>query len=218
MSSFCEDRDILVMEPIAFLGGGFDTAGQLVSGNDGVLSGTTFISACSDFVSAGITPGMVLCTTTTIPTEGSAWEIVSVDSATMLTVSILRANSDDSPVPPPAGSELSFYVRTFASRITTTSASLAEKLRTLAEAMGVSSADFVDSRQLRTTTVAGVLAGVFLARADNGRPQDANWIKADYYRNEFINSQNQLRLAVDINGDGTAESTRTLGNVTLRRV
>ena len=218
MSSFCQDRDILGIEPIAYLGGGFDVAQQLATGTDGVVSSTTFTSAASDFVSAGIAAGMVLCAYTSIPSEGAMWEIISVDSATTLTVSVLRTDSQDPAVPPPPASGLSFHIRTFGARIADVSATLAEKLRTLCEATPITTADFADSSQLKLTTACGVLAGIFLARADNARPHDANWIKAEFYRGEFLRLQGSLLLTIDSNGDGTAERTRTLGNTTLKRV
>lgn len=218
MSSFCQDRDILAVEPIAYLGGGFDVAQQLITGIDGVVSSTTFTSAGSDFVSAGIAAGMVLCAYTSIPSEGAMWEIISVDSATTLTVSVLRSDLQDSPVAPPTASGLSFHIRTFGARIADVSAMLGEKLRTLCETNPIATADFADSSQLRITTACGVLAGVFLARADSARPHDANWIKAEFYRGEFLRLQGSLLLTVDANGDGTAERTRTLGNATLKRV
>jgi hypothetical protein len=217
MSQFCNDRDILAVEPIAYLGGGFPLAQNLLSGVDGALSGTTFTASGNDFTAAGIAPGMVLVTTATIPSEGAAWEIVSVDSATALTVSILRADDSDPVIAPPAETGLRFFLRTFAVQIADVSDTLAEKLRQLAEAAGIAEIDFADSHQLRATTVYGVLAGLFLARADNARPYDANWIKAEFYRDRFRLAQNQLRLAVDLDGDGTAEQTRTLGNVLLKR-
>ncbi|MCD4823590.1 MAG: hypothetical protein K8S55_03215 [Phycisphaerae bacterium] len=217
MSSFCLDRDILAVEPIAYLGGG-GSGQQIAAGSDGALSGTTFTSAGSDFTSAGLAAGMVLCVTQTIPAEGTALEIISVDSATALTVSVLRADTDADAIAPLAGTSLNFYVRTFAAQIANVSGGLAEKLRRISEAAGIVAADFADSVQLKHTAVAGVLAKLYLARADNARPHDANWIKAEYYRDEFKRMQNQLRLAVDIDGDGEAERTRTLGNVSLKRV
>jgi hypothetical protein len=217
MSSFCQDRDILGIEPVAYLAGDFAHQ-RLAAGADGAVSGTTFTSAGSDFGSAGVAAGMVLCAYQTIPAEGTAWEIISVDSATAMTVSVLRADIDDDPLAPPAGTGLSFHVNSFAARIADVSNTLAEKLRQIAEVAGIGSADFADSAQLRTTTAYGVLSGLFLARASNARPNDANWIKAEFYRSEFRRAQNQLRLAVDIDADGVAEQTRTLGNVLLKRV
>lgn len=214
---FCQDRDLLCIEPIVFLSG--DAIGRrLITGGDGAISGTTCTSIGSDFVSAGIEAGMVLCTYDTIPAEGRAWEILSVESATALTISVLRVDTDAPAVAPPAGTNLSFYVRSFGPQVQSVSATLAEKLRQLAEVAGVASANFADSAQLRVATAHGALAGVFLARADNARPHDANWIKAEFHRAEFLRCQNQLRLAVDADGDGVAEQTRTLGNVHLKRV
>ncbi|MBN1941813.1 MAG: hypothetical protein JW849_00805 [Phycisphaerae bacterium] len=215
--SFCQDRDLLCIEPIVYLSGG--AGGQsLAAGADGAIAGTTFTSAGSDFVSAGVQAGMVLCTYDTIPAEGRAWEILAVDSATTLSISVLRAEVDGPAVAPPAGTGLSFHVRSFGPQMRGVSATLAEKLRQIAEVAGVASADFADSAQLRATTAHGALAGIFLARADNARPHDANWIKAEFHRAEFLRLQDQLRLAVDLDGDGVAEQTRTLGNVYLKRV
>jgi hypothetical protein len=217
MSDFCQDRDLLAMEPGIFLSGSF--AGQnILACEDGTIEGTTFSSASGDFQAASVEEGMVLCTYAATPSEGLAVEIVSVDSATELTVSVLRPDSQASPTPPPARSGLRFHIRTFKPQIRSISASLAEKLRSTAEVEGVQAARFADSTQLRLTTAHGVLAAVFVARAENAAESDANWIKAQHYRGEFARLQPQLRLALDADGDGTAEQTRALGNVTLRRV
>jgi len=217
MSRFCEDRDLLSVEPGVFIGGGFPGQ-RLVSGADGVLSGTTLTSAGSNFVSVGVAGGMVVCVYTTTPSEGNAYEVVSVDSATTLTVSVLRPDIDDDAVAPPSGSGLSFHVETFSVQIEAVSNALAEKLRQMAEVAGIESADFADSTQLRSATACGVLSTIFVTRAENAADSDSNWIKAEHYRNEFRKLQLQLRLAVDADGDGQAEQTRTLGNMTLRRV
>jgi len=217
MSELCKDRDLLAVEPVIFLGGGFPCQ-QLVAGTDGVISGTSFTSAGSDFQSAGVTSGMVLCTYTTIPAEGSALEIISVDSATSLTVSVLRADPASNPVAPPAGTSLSFRIRTFAPQIRGVSDTFAEKMRQIPEVAGIAPSDFADSAQLGRAIAHGALSSIFVARAENAPASDANWIKAEYYRNVFVALQLQLRLAIDSDGDGRAEETRTLGNVALRRV
>ncbi len=217
MTEFCKDRDLLSIEPVVFLGGGFGCQ-ELIAGTDGALGDTTFTSAGSDFPAAGITAGMVLCIHGATAAEGNAYEIVSVDSETALTVSVLRADTSDQAVAPPTGSDLSFRIRTFSPQIRRVSDTLAEKLRLISEVAGISSADFADSAQLAATCAYGTLASIFVARAENAVASDANWIKAEHYRNEYLRLQLQLRLAVDNDGDGEAEQTRTLGNVTLRRL
>ncbi len=217
MSMFCQDKDLLSIEPVIFIGGGY-VGQELAVGADGALSGTTFTSAGSNFQSAGVAAGMVLCTYADNPAEGSAAEIVSVDSATQLTVSVLRADAADDPVAPPAGTGLGFYIRTFAAQIANISETLAEKLRQMAEVAGITKADFADSQQLKMTAAAGCLSSIFVARSDNATDRDANWTKAEHYREKFVRQQLQLRLAVDADGDGQAEQTRTLGSITLRRL
>ncbi|HAU38846.1 MAG TPA: hypothetical protein DCX07_14160 [Phycisphaerales bacterium] len=216
MSEFCQDRDLLGIEPGLFLGGGF-AAQQIAQGTGGQISGTTFTSPGSDFSAAGVAAGMVLCVYDASPDEGVPLEILAVPSATTLTVSVLRAEADGPAVPPAPGESLSFRVRTFRPQIRNASAALAEKLRQLAETAGVQSADFADSSQLRLTAAYLALAGVFVAQAQNAAAHDAHWIKAEHYRRESVRMQLQLRLAADEDGDGFAERTRTLGHVTLRR-
>ncbi len=215
MNQFCHDRDLLAIEPDVFTTAGF--AGQeLISDSDGAISGTSFTSAAGDFVTTGIAAGMVVSIT---PSAGGArsYEIISVDSATSMTVSILRADTDDPATPPQAASGLSYSVRTFGPQIGGVSSTLAEKLRQLSEVAGVASADFADSAQLRYATAHGTLSSIFLARADNAAPFDANWIKAQYYREQFARLQLQLRLVTDTDANGAAETARTLGNVRLIR-
>lgn len=217
MSDFCQDRDLLSIEPGVFIGGGFPSQ-ELISGSDGVISGTTFTSSASNFTAACVEAGMVLCTYTTTAAEGSAFEIVSADSTTSLNLSVLRAGLEAASVAPPAGSNLHFYIRTFGPQIRTVSAALSEKLRQIVEVSGVDAADYADSAQLRITAAHGALAAIFVARSENAVSSDVNWIKAQYYHDCFRRLQLQLRLAVDADGDGLAERTRTLGNVTLRRI
>ena len=215
MSDFCQDRDLLSIEPSVFVTAGF--AGQeLIAGLDGAISGTRFTSSGSDFVTAKVAAGMVLSISPAAG-EGKSFEIVSVETATSLTISVLRADTDDQAIPPGNAASLKFHVRTFGPQIRGVSETLAEKLRQISEAAGVKAADFENSAQLRSSTAHGALASIFLARADNAAPSDANWIKAEYYRNHFRQLQLQLRLVVDSNADGSAELTRTLGNVRLHR-
>ncbi|MFW6133072.1 MAG: hypothetical protein ACOC8F_04190 [Planctomycetota bacterium] len=216
MTAFCTDRDILAVEPLVYVSGAAP-AQTLVGGDDGQLAGTSFTSTQSNFTDAGAAGGMALIVLRGSPPGRQALEIVSVDGTTQLTVSILRPDAGGEPIAPAPGTDLPFELRTYAAQIAGVSADLAEKLRTASEAAGVAAADFADSAQLARTCALGVLASVFTARAENARPDDANWTKAAHYRRAFDRAQVQLRLVVDADADGRGESTRTLGNVTLRR-
>ena len=216
MTNECRDRDLLVIEPAIFAGGGFESQ-QLASGADGVISQTTVTSASAGFVAAKVEAGMVLCTYADVPAEGRSYEIISVDSATQLTVSILRPDRTGDAIAPPAGSSLNYYINTFSPQVAAAETTLREKLRQIAEAEGISGNDFVDSMQFRTAVTLGALAAIFTARASNAIDTDANWVKAEHYRQLYTTTLPALRLAQDANGDGLAESTRTLGNVSFRR-
>lgn len=215
MNNECTDRDLLAVEPILYVGGGLP-AQVLAAGADGEIADGVFTREAADFVAAGVEEGMALCVWATTASEGAAYEVVGVRSPTQLAVSLLRADRDVPPLSPPDQSGLSFRVQTFVPQIRGVAAALAEKLRQLAEAAGVEFAGFVDSSQLRQVIVYGALAGIFAARAASPAAE-VNWIKAEHYRRMFREAQAQLRLAVDADGDGMAEQTRSLGHVTLRR-
>jgi len=213
---FCQDRDLLCIEPVIFIGGGFASQ-QLIGGIGASIAEGKLHWQEGDFASAGVKPGMAVNIWQTSPCEGNAYEILSVDSASELTIPVLRAGSSGPAVAPADCEGASFHVRTFEPQIQAASAVLAEKLRLLGEATGVAAAGFADSAQLRTAAAYGALERIFTARSENASSGEANWIKAQHYREIFRQQQVQLRLAVDVDGDGVAEQTRTLGNVQLRR-
>ncbi len=82
-------------------------------------------------------------------------------------------------------------------QIVKVSSILTVKLRALAELAGAEDAGFADTEQLQFVTAHGVLADIFFARADIARPFDANWIKAQYYRDQFNRLQLRLRLTTE---------------------
>jgi len=217
MTAYCQDRDLLSIEPIIFLGAGFPSQ-QLTAGQNGLCIGTTFSASGADFTSTGVEAGMVLCSYATIPAEGIACEIVSVDSATSLTVSILRADTDASPVPPPGQSDVSFHVRTYGAQIRTVSDALAKKLQQIADLYPTANPSFADSAELRLAAAYGTLAEVFTARADNAETSDPNWIKRRHYQRLYQDIQPRLRVAADTDADGQTEQILHLGNLKLRRV
>ncbi len=216
MTNDCKDRDLLAIEPAIFTGGGFESQ-RLAAGTGATINGTTFSSDSADFVAANVEPGMVLCIYLAVPTEASSYEIVTVNSATSLTISVLRPDREGPIVAPPSGVALGYYLNTFSPQIAAARESLREKLQQIGETTGIDSADFVDSPQFRHAVAMAALAQVFTARASNATDADANWVKAEFYRRQHASAVGSLRLAKDANGDGVAEHTRTLSNVTLRR-
>jgi hypothetical protein len=102
---FSNDADVLKYEPVLF--GELHLSSQvLASGTGGVLSGTTFTASGADFVSALVSAGGVVYLQSADSVLDGAFEIVSVDSATQLTVSVLRPDSSGSVVAPVAASSI----------------------------------------------------------------------------------------------------------------
>ena len=111
MAKFSNDVDVLKYEPALF--GELHLPWQVrASGTGAVLSGTTLTAAEADFVTAGVEAGGVVYVRSADGTLDGAYEIVSVDSATQLTVSVLRADSAASATPPPAGEDISYRIST----------------------------------------------------------------------------------------------------------
>lgn len=217
MNTITHDRDLLRLEPVLFLGGAAASR-TLIAGNDGALVGTTFTSPGSDFALADLAAGMVLCTWADAPEEPTAVEIVSVDSATQLTVSVLRESPDSDPVAPPAGSGLGFLVQSYRPEIRQAADQLAHLLSRSGETLRQDPPTFCDAAALRETIAVGALATIFSARSGNGGQTDSAGIKAQRYRREWLAARTRLRVAVDTDGDGLPDETRTLSHVTLRRI
>jgi hypothetical protein len=217
MNPTTQDRDLLCIEPTIFLGGGFASRTR-IAGNDGQLSSTAFTAPTADFIQAGLAAGMVLCTWADAPEEPSSLEIVSVDTATSLTVSVLRESPDGEPIAPPAGASLGFFVRSYRPEIVRASQELAALLSRDGEARRQDVPAFLDAADLRETVAAGALAKIYAARTEGAAEGDAEWIKARHYRRVWEAARSRLRVAVDTDGDGLADETRTLSHVTLRRI
>jgi hypothetical protein len=218
MNLFCHDRDLLLAEPSVFTALDFK-AQRLAAGVSGTAAGTTFLSPELDFTATGVMPGMVLCIHAGEVSEGACYEIVSVDSIHTLTLSVPRASSDDPTVAPLLTAQaMKWQVLSLTPQIAAASADLAERLRTLAESLGVRQGDFADSAQLRATAVCATLANIYAAAAETADDSDARWTKHRRWAEAFQSSLMSLRLTLDVNGDGVAERTRTLSHVQLRRL
>ena len=112
MIAFCSDRDILKYEGILFSDLYFPWQ-VLCQGLDGELSGTTFTASNDDFIVSGAEAGGVIYLRSVDGTVDGSYEIVSVNSETELTVSVIRASSVELPKSPGEASSVSYRVSTF---------------------------------------------------------------------------------------------------------
>ena len=216
MLVFSKDVDILRYEAALF--GELHFPWQvLCEGSGGALSGTTFSKTGEDFTAAGVQAGGVIYLQDAGGLDG-AYEIVSVDSATSLTVSVVRADEDGSAVSPGAGSDVSYRVSTFAPQAN-------ETLLALTQYFGIGPGnpnsvydtdDIVDASVLKQASVYAVIAAIYATLA--GRDGDNGfWKKSLHYQKLFEQSRERCQLSIDIDGDGSGDSSRAGCDIKLVR-
>lgn len=217
MVSFSNDVDILRYEPILF--GELHLPGQIfISGSDGSLSGTTLTSSGADFVSANVEAGQVIYLQSTDGSLDMAAEIVSVDSATQLTVSVVRADSDEDSVAPPAASNISYRVSTFGPQASEIGFQLTEYfgIGPGNPASDYDSDDILDTTVLKQASAFGAISVVYATLAS--QVEDENfWKKSLYYRKLFEKARERCRLSLDAGSDGVSDITSIGASVRLVR-
>ncbi|MCK5270186.1 MAG: hypothetical protein KAJ46_05345 [Sedimentisphaerales bacterium] len=218
MITFSSDIDLLKWEPVLFRELALPSQ-TLCQGSDGVLSSTALTSSGASFVSSGVAAGHVIYLYNCESGPDGCYEIVSVDSATQLTVSVVRLSADDDAVAPPSGSEISYRVSTFDPQAE-------EAAYSLRQYFGIESDDseteetskVLNQRVLRQATVFAVLSTVFAASAGGDKDNEGFWKKSLRYQKMFHTARVKVRLEIDTDSDNVAEQFHCGGTVRLRRI
>jgi hypothetical protein len=211
MAVFSSDADILKYEPVLF--GELHLPGQvLASGNGGVLDGTSFTVSGADFASAGVSAGCVVYLQSSggEPGPDGAYEIVSVESATEMIVSVVRVDSSNSAVAPPAGESIAYRICTFAPQANEVGLQLAEYFNIGQGEDQIDADDIVDKDALKRVSVFGVLS-ILYAMHGNRMDGEHFWQKSLHYKRLFEKAREGCRVDVDTDSDGLAEQTRIGG-------
>lgn len=220
MVKLCSDADILRCEPALF--GELHPQNQvLAAGTGGGLAGTTFTAGGVDFLSAGVEPGGVIYLRSADGALDGAYEIVAVDSATQLCVSVLRGDAESDAIAPPAGSDISYRVSTLGHQIALVSLRLTEYLgiwpgQSRLWRGDFSAEDILDTDVVRQICAFGVTAAAY--RMLQGGAADGGfrdkWV---HYEQLFAKGMERARVGLDGDGDGVADSVRYGGCGRLRR-
>jgi len=211
MVRFSQDVDILRYEPVLF--GELHLPWQvLCSGSGGSLSGTKFTADGADFVSAQVEAGGVIYLWSDDGLLDGPYEIVSVDSASELTVSVVRAYSQETAVAPPAASAVYYRIGTFAPQAEEVGFALTQYLGVGPgdPASGLAAEDILEPELLRRLSVYGVLANVYAMWAGAER-EDRYWQKHRYWRQMYERARQRCRVRLDVGGDGVADVVRLGG-------
>jgi len=217
MVSFSSDVDILKYEPVLF--GELHLSGQvLAAGINGTLSGTTFTASGVDFVSAQVSAGGVVYMHTADGSLDGAYEIVSVDSSTQLSVSVIRSDSEGAAIAPPAATDISYRISTFLPQAGEVGFRLTEHfgIKPGNPASIYEAGDVLDTDVLRRVSVFGVISNVYAMLAS--KAEDENfWKKSLHYQKLFERAKERCRLNIDVGSDQVSDITRVGAFVRLVR-
>lgn len=216
---FATDRDLLLFEPDLFRDVGW--AGQRLVSATGAISGTTLtISAYDvDLAAAGVTTGHV------VVVDGAAYEVIERLSATTATISRLRASEADPTIPPSPVTGKPTAIHTFAPQMAMIEHQVLRMLgieptltpEALGDPTAVTAASIKNPEALSRAVCFGTLHLVFSAAAALSPPDSPNWVRADLYRNRFINERQRAAAMIDTDGDGIPDATRRLNVMQLIR-
>jgi hypothetical protein len=208
MVTFSNDADILKYEPILF--GELHLPWQvLAAGTGAILSGATLTASGADFIAAQVQAGGVVYLLSADGILDGAYEIVSVDSSTQLSISVIRADLTDTAVPPPAATDISYRISTFGPQAAEVGFQLTESfgIRPGNPASDIDSDDILDTTVLRPASVFAVISSVYAMLA--GKTKDQNyWNKSLYYQRLSAKARGRCRLSIDVGADGLADVTK----------
>ncbi|MCJ7729923.1 MAG: hypothetical protein MUO27_08625 [Sedimentisphaerales bacterium] len=219
MNSFSSDVDILRYEPSLF--GDLHFASQvLTSGTGGEISGTTFSAASANFDAAKIAAGMVVYLKSANDAIDGTFEIVSVDSVTQLTISVLRADGQAEAIALHDADDVSYRICTYRPQSSEVFLQLTQHfgLRPgVADGM-YSADDILDVSVLRQVSVYAILSMIFATLAGRADENEENfWKKNKHYRQLFEKALQRCRVCIDLGDDGVTDSVRSGSSVRLLR-
>lgn len=210
MVAFSKDIDLLKYEPDLF-GSLYMTWQVKVKGTNGAVSGTTFSSAGANFTDTQIAEGDVIYLQGT-GIDG-AFEVVQILSTTSLKISVLREDTTKNAIAPPAGTNLTYRICTYAPQA-------AEAGFQLTEFLGIGpgkpsseydSDDILYPEILKRASVFVILAAIFAMLA-NSADNDFYWKKSTYYEGLLRKCKEALKVGLDTDGDGVEDKTIQQGS------
>jgi hypothetical protein len=208
MVTFSNDADILKYEPILF--GELHLPWQVLAAGTGAsLNGTTLTASGADFISAQGKAGGVVYLQSVDSSLDGVYEIVSVDSSTQLSISVVRANSTETAVPPPVATDISYRINTFGPQAAEVGFQLTEYfgIKPGNPISDIDVDDIVDTTVLRSASVFAVISSVYAMLA--GKTKDQNyWNKSLYYQKLSTKARGRCRLSIDVGTDGLADITK----------
>jgi len=218
--TYCTDTDLLHWEPNLLHEAAF--ASQTLLAGTGDLAGTTFTidgPVGASLTAAHVTPTQVIVLAG--GTSGS-YPIVTVDSATQLTISTLYdglfpLSGSPTPSPVATAADLGFVIRTFWPQRRVVS-----DLLLAAAGVDPTREDIddvvVNVEVLRKPATLGTLQMIYSALAAAAAEPEPIAKRAEMYERLYRRALRNTVVDLDLNGDGEIDVTRPLNVLQLQRV
>ncbi|MCC7408774.1 MAG: hypothetical protein IT442_11930 [Phycisphaeraceae bacterium] len=210
---FCVDRDVLAVEPMAFVDLAWASQ-ERARVSDGEVTGNELSSATVDFAAAGVTAGMVALI------GGVGHEVVRRIDEHRLEISRVRVLEEDEGVSPAAGTGLEVVIRTLGPQIERVHQRLLTAVGATGEDGDLSgrAVTVVSLGVMRELEVLGVLSEAYASAAGVSGENKEIRAKAERYRAAFERRCREAWVLVDGDGDGLADRRVSLGVVGMTRV
>jgi hypothetical protein len=217
MTPFCNDLDLLHWEPNIFHDGAF--ASQTLLAGSASLSGTTLTIASGSFIAAHIEPNQVVVLSGAL---AGSFPIVSVDSATQLTISVLYDGlfpSSGSAVASPVGTAtgVTFAIRTFWPQAEVISEILQQCAGIIPGDPRTAEATILNPQALRRPCLLGVLQMIYGSLSGVPSAPHEYDVRSDLYQSLYQRALRSTIVDLDLNGDGCADCRRALNMTELVR-
>jgi hypothetical protein len=213
---YCTDVDLLHWEPNIFRDAIF--ASQLLLSGTGALAGTAFTISSGSLAAEHVKADNVIVLSGGL---AGSFPIVSIDSATQLTLSVLYDGlfpDSGNPIASPIGTAaaLDFAIRTYwpQRRVVSDLITRAAGIDPDVDSPPV----IVNAQALRRPCALGTLQMIYNALAAASATPDPLSQRADLYERLYRRALSRARVEIDSNGDGKPDIARTLNVLELARV
>lgn len=217
MTPFCTDVDLLHWEPNICRDAAF--ASQTLISGTANLSGTTLTISAGSLINAHVGRDQIVVLSGAF---GGSFPIVSVDSATALTVSVLYdglapASGDAVATPVGAATGASYVIRTFWPQRQIASEILQQAAGIIPGDARTANATITNPQALRHPAVLATLQLIYSALSALADAPKEYAVRAELYERLYRRALRSTLVEIDLYGDGRSTCHRRLNSMDLIR-
>lgn len=207
---FANDRDLLILEPGLYRDVKWN--GQRLLSGVGDLDGTTLTLLTGSFTDAGIGAGHVVLI------DSTPMEMVSVESGTSATVSIMRGDTESIAVGGKDVAAAVVEVFTFEPQISIVHRQVLSMVGIdVDDSDGLGESAVTNPGAMVVLEALGALHLIYASAGAPGRGGEAYLDRAKVYQQRFSMQRGQVTAMIDLDGDGIAETRRHPNSFLLSR-